>query len=156
MVQFPRVAVREPVLRQFVLPAVVDALLEQAVLVADAVAIGRDAERRQAVHVAGGEPAEPAIAERGIGLDVAQPIEIGAEAFQRGARRLDQPQVCQRVEQQAADQEFYRQVIDAFFLCPLGLGARRAGSVDDAVAHRQRRGLVPVGVGCRFARLAKP
>src|SRR5262249_60403720 len=53
VVELPRIAAREPFLGQLLLPAVVDALLEQTVLVADAVAIGRDAERRQAVHVAG-------------------------------------------------------------------------------------------------------
>ena len=57
--ELPRVAEREPVLRQLVLPAVADLLQEQAVLVADAVAVGRNAERRHAVHEAGGEPPRP-------------------------------------------------------------------------------------------------
>ena len=100
-----------------------NALLEQAVLVTDAVAIGRDAERRHAVEIAGGEPPQSAIAERGVKLGLAQLVEIGAKAFQRGARRLDQLQVRQRVEQQAADQEFDREVIDAFFRVPPGFGA---------------------------------
>ena len=124
MVQFPRVAAREPIFREFLLPSVADALLEQAIFVADAVAIGGDAERRHAVEVAGREPAKPAVAERGVRLDLAQAIEIGAKASERRARRLDQLQVRQRVEQQAADQEFDRQVIDALLLLALGLGAR--------------------------------
>ncbi len=38
--ELPGVAVREPVVRHFFLPAVMDALLEQAVVVADAIAEG--------------------------------------------------------------------------------------------------------------------
>src|SRR6266571_9471433 len=52
----PRVSEREPVFRHLVLPAVPDLLLEQPVLVADAVAVGGNTERRQAVHETGGEP----------------------------------------------------------------------------------------------------
>ena len=69
------------------LPAVLDHLAEQAVVVADAVAVGGDAERRHALHEAGGEPAEAAIAERGVGLELAQPVEVDAELAQRLARR---------------------------------------------------------------------
>jgi hypothetical protein len=90
--------VREPVLREFLLPALAEALLEQAILVADAVAIGWDAERRQAVEVASRETPETAIAECGVRLGFAQPVEIGAQRFQRGARRLDQLQIRQCVE----------------------------------------------------------
>ena len=70
--ELPRVAERQPFLRIFLLPAVADDLAEQAVIVADAVAVGRDAERRHALHEAGGEAAETAIAERGIRLGRAQ------------------------------------------------------------------------------------
>ena len=72
------------------LPAVADLLHEQAVLVADAVAVGRDRERRHAVHVAGGEPAEAAVAERCVRLELAELVEIDAEAGQRRARGSEQ------------------------------------------------------------------
>ena len=58
----------EPVFRHFDLLAVLDLLLEQAMLIADAIAIGGDIDARHAFHETGGQPAEAAIAERRIGL----------------------------------------------------------------------------------------
>ena len=66
--ELPGVAERQPVLGIFVLPAVDDHLAEQAVVVADAVAVRGNAERGHAFHEAGGEPAEAAIAERRVRL----------------------------------------------------------------------------------------
>ena len=56
-------------------------------IVADAVAEGRDPEARHALHQAGGEPAETAIAERGIGFGAAHPVEIDAEIAERRGDR---------------------------------------------------------------------
>src|SRR5271165_168857 len=53
--EFPRIAVGEPVLRRLLLPAAADDLAEQAVVVANPVAVRGDPERRHAVHEAGGE-----------------------------------------------------------------------------------------------------
>ena len=92
--EFPRIAVRQPLLRKFVLPAVLDALLEQPVLVADAVAVSRNAERRHRVHEAGGQPPEPAIAECGVRLDLAQSVEIDAERGERAPRRSRSAACC--------------------------------------------------------------
>src|SRR5215470_13915913 len=69
--ELPGIAQGEPVLGNFLLPAVAEALLEQPVLVADAVAVGWNPERRHRIHEAGCQTAEPAIAERGIRLDAA-------------------------------------------------------------------------------------
>src|SRR5205085_11529913 len=66
--EFPRIAEGEPVLGQFDLPAVDDLLAKEAVLVANAVAVRGDADRCHRLHEAGGETAEAAIAERGVGL----------------------------------------------------------------------------------------
>ena len=149
--EFPRIAVREPILRQFLLPAVLQALLKQAVLIANAVAIGRNAERRHAVHEARSQPAQPAIAERGIGLHQAQAVQIDAQVRQRAPGWLYQAQIRERIEQQPADQKFDRQIIDALLLLPLGFGACLQPDVDDAVAHRQCGGLIPIIVAGRVA-----
>ena len=112
-VEFPRIAVDEPVLGRFLLPAAADDLAEQAVVVADAIAMRGDGQRRHAVHEAGGETAEAAVAERGVGLDPAQVREIDAELVERLRHRLGDAEIGHRVEQQAADQEFEREIIDA-------------------------------------------
>ena len=117
--EFPWIAVDEPVLRRFLLPAAADDLAEQAVVVADAVAVRGDGQRRHAVHETGGEAAEAAIAERRVGLDPAQVRKIDAELVERFRHRLRDAEIGQGVEQQAADQELERKIIDA--LAPVGV-----------------------------------
>ena len=149
--ELPGVAEGQPVLGIFLLPAVLDDLAEEAVLVADAVAVGRYRQGRHAFHEAGGEPAEAAVAERRVGFDLAQRVEVDAQARQGLAHRLGQAEVGQRVEHQAADQELQRHVVDA-------LGAARVCRVigplpalHDAIADRQRGGEEPVaGTGVRL------
>ncbi len=66
--ELPRVAVRQPVLRQLDLPAFRQFLAEQAVHVANAVAVGRDTDGRHGFHEAGGEATKATIAERRIAM----------------------------------------------------------------------------------------
>ena len=123
-------------------------------IVADAVAAGRDAEARHALHQAGGEPAEAAIAERGVGLGAAHPVEIDAEIAERRPHRLGQPQILDDIGEQPADQEFERQVVDV--LAPLGVAGAvdREPAMDDPVAQRQRGRDEPVARGRGVAVLA--
>ena len=145
--EFPGVAVAEPFVRIFLLPAMRHDLAEQAEIVADAVADRGDRQRRHALHEAGGEPAEAAIAERRVRLAFAQFVQVDAEIAERGLEHRQQAHIVERVGEQAADQEFEREVID-----PLAAGvvARLLGgepAMHDAVAQRQRRRLVPVAPG---------
>jgi hypothetical protein len=103
--ELPGIAERQPVFGIFVLPAILDGLAEQAMVVADAIAVGGDRQRCHAFHETGGEPAKAAIAQSGIRFDLAQLIDINAEAAKRLAYRVGQVQLGHRVEQQAANQE---------------------------------------------------
>ncbi len=76
--ELPRIAEGQPVLRVFLLRAVLDHLAEQAVVVADAVAAGRDGERRHAFHKARREAPQAAIAERGVRFGHEHVLEIDA------------------------------------------------------------------------------
>ncbi len=104
--ELPRIAVDEPVLRRFLLPAAADDLAKETVVVADAVAVRGDRQGRHAVHETRGEAAEAAIAERRVGLDLAQVGQIDAEFVERFRHRLRDAEIGQGVEQQAPDQEF--------------------------------------------------
>ena len=144
--ELPRVAEGEPVIGQLVLYAALDHLAEQPVLVADAISVRRDAERRHALHEAGGEAAEPAIAQAGIRLLRAQPVQIHVDAGQRLAHRLGQAEIAERVEQQAADQELEREIVD-----PLAAALRRLlpgqqPAIDHRIPQRQGGGDEPVPV----------
>ena len=55
-----------PVVRDLYLEAVFNQLLEQAVLVADAIAVERYVLRSRAVKEAGGKPSKAAVAERRV------------------------------------------------------------------------------------------
>ena len=145
--EFPGVAEAQPFVGIFVLPALRDDLAEQAEIVADAVADGGDRQRRHALHEAGREPPEAAIAERGIRLAFAQIGQADAEIAERGLEHRQQPHIVQRVGEQAADQEFQAEIIDPLAAGVVALLFRGQPVVHDAVAQRQRRRLVPVVLG---------
>ena len=114
--ELPGVALPEPVVRILHLIAPLDPLVEHAVLVADAVAVARQRERRHRIEEAGGQAPEAAVAERGVQLHLVDPVEIELEVRQRVATALVEPHVHQAVRQQAAGQELHREVVD-----PLGV-----------------------------------
>ena len=148
--KFPRISMRQPLVGKLLLPAVVEALLEQAVLVANAVAEGGDRQRRHAVEIAGGKPAEAAIAEARIGLAGPQAFEIDVERGQSVTRLLKQAEIDQRVGQGLADQEFDREVVDPLLSLLRGVPRRTHPDVDHPVAHRERGCRVPVLLGGQF------
>ena len=67
-----------------------------------------------------------------------------AEIAERGLEHRQQAHIVQRIGEQAADQEFEREIIDALAAGVVALLFGRQPAVHDAVAQRQRRGLVPV------------
>ena len=142
--ELPRVAGGQPVLGQLELPAVAQHLSEDAVVVANAVPVRRDSERGHALHEARREPAEAAVAQRGVRFECAQAVEIDFEAAQRRARGFGDPEVAERVEQQAPDQELEREVVDP--LAAVAIGAARGvdPAVDDVVARHERGRHQPV------------
>ena len=79
----PGVAEAQPLVRHLDLPAVTNRLIEDAELVADAVADRRNVERRQRVHVARGEAAETAIAQTRLLLLLEEARQILADSRQR-------------------------------------------------------------------------
>ena len=127
----------QPVLGQFDLIAIVDPLAEHAVHIADAIAIGRQVEAGEAFHEAGRQPAQAAIAKRGVGLDLLDLGQIDAQRLQRLGDLAGLAQIGERVAQQPADQEFEAEIIDA--LGPLGMGVagRFHPALDDVVADGQ-------------------
>src|SRR6516164_10680209 len=72
--KFPRVGERQPLFRMFLLPAILNDLLKQPVIIADAVAVCRDPKARHAFDKAGGEAAETAVAQRPVGFGAAHSL----------------------------------------------------------------------------------
>src|SRR5262249_11313597 len=75
---FPGVGTTEPVVGMLDLPAAGDLLAENSVLVPQAIADRRDFERCHRVEEAGGEPAQTAVAQTGVRLDLGElpPLEL--------------------------------------------------------------------------------
>src|SRR5262249_44034958 len=74
----PRIPVPEPVVRLFLRPAVLDGLLEDAVLVTKAVALGGELHGGHRIQEAGRKPPQPAVSQARVRLLLQQfePIEI--------------------------------------------------------------------------------
>ena len=137
---FPRIGPGEPVVGLLVLPAVAHGLLEDAVLVAQARAHARNAQRRHRIQEARRQPAEPAVAQAGVRLllddlervDPVLPAELAPE-------RLEQ-QVGDVVRQRAAHQELERQVVDPLRIPCLVRLLRLDPALRQEVANRTRDG----------------
>jgi len=142
--ELPGIAVRQPALRQFHLPAVGKLLAEEAVYVADAVAIGRHLDGRHAFHETGGETAEAAVTEGCIWLQARNDGNIDAERGERVANLFHEAEVRDRIAHQAADEEFEREVVNALVAGRIDLAGRFHPLVDDAVTHDEDGGSQPV------------
>ncbi len=145
--ELPRVAGVQPVFGKLLLPSFRDELLEQAMLVADAVTLRRDGKARHAVHEAGGEPSEAAVAKCCVRLNFGNVAQADAEIAQRGLEPAHQLHVAERIAEQPADQEFEREIVDALLSAPSRLALGFEPALHDPVAQRQRRGNEPVVLG---------
>ena len=131
----------QPVLGLLALPAVLERLPEQPVLVANAVAVRGEAHGRHGVEEAGGETAETAVAERGIGLVGEERAVVDAEALDDGPQPFIEPEVGDGILEQPADEEFHREVVDPLAVLgmdpPGGFEPGRDHEIADRPRYRQ-------------------
>ena len=78
------------------------------------------------------------------GSSVTIVVEIDLELVERGADRIDQAEIGHGIEQQAADQEFEREIVNPLGTLVIGIARRIHPAVDDAVAHRKADRRQPV------------
>ena len=138
---FPRIGAAQPVVRLFLLPAVLDRLPEDAVFVAQPVAHGRELHRRHRVEEAGRQAPEPAVAQARVGLlfEQLEPIEVLLlDGLLR--ERIEQ-EVGDVVGQRAADEELHREVVDALGVLALVRVLRVDPSLRKDVPHGAGEGL---------------
>ena len=152
--EFPRVAMNQPVLRQFNLHAIDDLLAEQAMAVADAVAKGRNAEARHAFHEAGRKAAQAAIAQCRIRFQGLNQVGLDAKVLQGGLKLVEQSEIGRRIAQQPPDEEFHRQVVNPLALVLIGFADGGHPLLDHPVAHHEDGGFQPVMAARRCGVLA--
>ena len=145
--ELPRVAVAQPVVGMFDLMAVLQLLREHAVVVADAVAIAGQAQRRHRIEEAGGQPAQAAVTQGGIGLLGFDAVGVESQLAEHGAEALLQAEVQQAVVEHPADQELERQVVHALHVLLVVAAHGRHPALHEPFARHQRRRLEPVPVG---------
>ena len=107
----PRVANLEPVVGVLLLDPVLDGLLEEAVLVPEAVAPRREVERRDGVEEARGEAAETAVAEAHVALDARGVLEGVAEGAEGVGVLAGEAEVTNRVGERAALEVLHGDVV---------------------------------------------
>jgi hypothetical protein len=108
--------VAQPLVGHFHLPAVLEDLIEDTELVPDTVSERRIAKRSQRIEVAGGQPAESAVAEPRLFLEPHELLQIQTEFCHRLACVLGDPEVEQIAAEMAPDPFFRRTPTGSAFL----------------------------------------
>ena len=142
--ELPGIAEIQPGLGLLLLPAVGQHLAEQAMLVADAIAMRGNVEAGHAFHEACRQASEAAVAERRVRLQGNDPLQVDAQLGKGLAGFLEQPEVAEVVQQQATDEELQGQVVDPLARGRFTLRGGLLPVVDDVVAHRQGHRFEPV------------
>ena len=144
----PGLFVGQPVVRLLDLLAVlVEGLLEDAVLVLDAVTERGHAEGRERVDEAGGETAEAAVAEARLVFDVDDVLRLEAQVLDGFVELVDHAGVEQCVTQLLAHEELGGQVSDGLGVAIDHVLLGLEPCVLQVVADHQRGGDVHVGGG---------
>ena len=113
-----------------------------------------DTERRHAVHEAGGETPEAAIAERGVRFDPTELRQTDAEFFERLGHWFRNTEIGHRVEQKAADEELEGEVIDPLAAVGVDFRSGFQPAVDNNVPGGKSDGEKPVARAGHLGNLA--
>ena len=109
-VDLPGVSQVQPLVGHLHLPAVTNGLVEDAELVADAVADGWDLQRRKRVHVAGGQPPEPSVAQARLFLLIEQRVEVALQLLHGLTGLVEHTKVQEVVAEVRAQEELSGEV----------------------------------------------
>ena len=125
----------QPIVRPLLLPAVANLLAEDAVLVAQPVAHRRQLQRRHRIEIAGGEPAQAAVAQACIRLLVEDLHPAPAVLVEGALDYRIEHEIEDVVGERAADEELDRQIVDALrVLARVGLVGAQP-TVGENVSH---------------------
>lgn len=141
---------REPGIGPLDLPAILDLLRKESAIVADAVAIGGQPEIGHAVEQARGQPSQAAIAERGIGLELDEGVEIDAMLGQHVPAAFVEAEILQGVDEKPARQELHRKVVDPLCAGIVGAVGAVAPLLGDPVAYQSGECREPLLRRCRL------
>ena len=98
-----------PIVGDFFLESVLELLAEQTVLIADAVTVQRDTDRSTRIHIAGGEPAQAAVAESRV-FDFLEKGDVYTLFFEDLRYFLQYAEFQQIIIKYSADQKLYGKI----------------------------------------------
>ena len=107
----------EPVVRSFLLVAIIDLLLKETILIVNAIAIPRHVQGGQGVQETGRQTTEAAIAQGGIALALLHHAQLHSEGVQRFLTQRKETEIIQVVAQRAAHEKLDGQIVYALGLC---------------------------------------
>ena len=137
----PCVALLLPGIGQLHLLAIHDLLAEDTQLIADGVAAGGDLQGGQAVQIAGGQAAQTAVAQTGIGLHIEDVGALEAQVLNGFPQGLKYAQVVGVFHQAPAHQELQGHVMDLAQLLLADFAAGLHGVGAHAVPQHHGAGL---------------
>ena len=143
--QQPGVAQGHPLVGQLHLAALHDLLAEDAQLIADGIACGGDVQGGQTVQIAGGQAAQTAVAQTGVGLHVEDVRRPEAQLVDGVRQLLHDAQVIGVLHEAAAHQELQGHIVHH----PAALAGGAAAGLHAALGHD-----VPQDHGAGFHHLA--
>jgi hypothetical protein len=129
------------------LPAVLDALAEDSIFVANAVAEERQAERGPGIHDARRQAAETTVSETGVPLLLVQHFEVEPDAAHCMRAGVVRAEIDDVVDQRAAEQELQRQVIHTLGVSEVIRALGLEPSIGQPVAHGIRERLIDIEIG---------
>ncbi len=142
----PWLVVGQPVIRPFDLLAVlVEFLLENAVLVLDAVTERRHAQRGERIDETCGQTSQTAVAQSGLVFGIHHVLHVESEGFHGLVELFGQSGVEQCVAQLLAHEEFRRQVADGLGVAVDHIGLGLHPRIHQMAAHGRGRRDVHVG-----------
>src|SRR5688572_28514546 len=115
----PGISVPQPVIRRLGLLTIDDPLPEDAVFVADAVAVERQAQCGRGIEKTGREPPQSAVAEARVVLAFGEALEIEPDLLHRLVVVAVRAEVDDAADQQPSEKELEREVVDALHVAPV-------------------------------------
>ena len=116
---FPYVAVFQPDIRHFYLLVVFDLLLEEAILITDAVSVSGKVQGSQRIQEAGCQASQTAVAQTCVGFQFLDVVDVDVKISESFLDDVVDPQIHQIVGEQTPDQKFHGKIIHLLFLIPL-------------------------------------
>ena len=144
----PYVAHLQPVVGELHLPAVDNLLTEDAELIANGIARHVISQTSCRVHIAGGQPAETAVAETGVRLQRIDIVNIEARLFQALSALVFNAEIEEVVAKARADKEFHRHIVDFLLLLFGAAVIEKAVFIVQKLAHNRAECTIDLLLRC--------